>query len=135
MNESDSSLLGPRLPPTYRRSLSSFPTPCLQSIKEVKDPSPQCGKTLGLIHLRQLCLQKFKPECCLQCMGLSTNLEHKVLQIHGVISLELIKSAFRCSPCLFLMGPDFQFWSVSVTLTRSPAEDSRTYNLRERYSV
>lgn len=77
-------------------SLPGFSTPCIQSIKEVKDLRPQCGKTLGLICLRQLCLEKFKPKCCLRCMWLSEDFEDKDLQTHLVISLQLMESARKC---------------------------------------
>ncbi|CAK7317846.1 hypothetical protein VULLAG_LOCUS20730 [Vulpes lagopus] len=100
----------------------SLPTPCIQSSKEVKDRRPQCGKTLELVCFRQLCLEKFKLECCLLGIWLFMDFEDKVLQIHLVLSLEFITGAFCCSPRL-----DLWFCFVSIILLhRSPTEGSRT---------
>lgn len=76
----------------YRSSLPSIPIPSLHGIKEAKDHRVQRGGNSGLICLRQLCLEKFRLQCCLMSMWLFMNFEDKVLQIHLVISVYLIKT-------------------------------------------
>lgn len=106
----------------YRSSVPSSPTRSIHSMKEVKDHRAQCGKNSGLICLRQLCLEKFRLKCCLMSMWFFMNFEDKVLQIHLVISLYLIKKytllqhmPFPCgswAPAFFFF---FQFWLVNRT--------------------
>lgn len=109
----------------YRSSVPSSPTRSIHSMKEVKDHRAQCGKNSGLICLRQLCLEKFRLKCCLMSMWFFMNFEDKVLQIHLVISLYLIKKYTLLQhmpfPCGSWAPAFFFFFSILVS-----QQDSRT---------